>query len=81
MFDHLTATSSRIEHRMLVDDLEAIAPALDGVAARQAPDTSRAYLGARVIHRGRHRLASTLQRAAIAIAPDHVLGGHGSVGR
>lgn len=82
MLDDLNAISARLEHRALVRDLDAIGPFIDGLTPDPTPGVAtRARLAVRIIRTGRGHVASILDRAAIAIAPDHVVRGHGISGR
>lgn len=73
MIPELHGTSSRTEHRELVRDLEAIAPALDtrSVPATQTTSGHHTRL-ARAVRRFRRGLASMLESAGNAIAPETV---------
>jgi hypothetical protein len=81
MSEQLHATSARLEHAFAVRALETIAPALDGV---RPPATTavatRTHPVVGIINVARARVASGLERAAVAIAPGHVARKHAATG-
>lgn len=74
MLDHLHAISARNEHRALVSEMDALGPALPSSMTPLEPTPVHAVV--RTVRSGRRLVATFLARAAVAIAPDHVAGGH-----